>query len=393
MTRTARHFLAGLLLLCSLACGAAENQWGIRFACPADARTVIAGEVARYLARLGIEPSLYRAELSDEALRFFLDSPPGETGTLDFHARPEFAIPASNEWVTTAGGRFRAVPTVSEKEIVLALMQRGRLTEFSGRACTGAALREHVGLRRNIVVWAERLEWGWPDGEPAAWNCRFWQAGNLIDEFDLRPAVQDIFLRPDKYSFGCYTAAKLVLVQATLDYYHRILQSPLAVLIEERLLADGDPLDDIEPGRVWSFEPGFDPAASQQPGKIVHAIQGVAARNFVPGDWVYFLNTDKASYARTGYEGSNPIYLGRNRFSDYYNDHDHSYTYEEKINEVYQWRNGVFNRVRDAAKVTPLDAADYERLSRTPAEGGMVLPLRIVPYFFGYQELPVLGRR
>lgn len=397
MTRPVRQCLHGLLLLCLLACGtarAADDVWGIRFACSEDARETLAADVGDYLAGLGIASSQYRVLAADGALIYGLDTPPGDTGTLDFHARAEFAIPHETDWITTPAGSLRGVPTVTEKEIALALMQRGRVTEFSGRACTAEALREHVGLRKNIVAWAERLEWGWPDGGAAEWNCRYWQAGNLIDEFELRPALQDIFFNPDKYSFGCYTAAKLVIVQGTLDYFHRLLQSPpLTALVEERLLADGDPLADIEPARVWSFEPGFDPAQAQHPGKVVHALHGVAPKNFVPGDWVYFLNPDKTTYARTGYEGSNPIYLGRNRFADYYNDHDHAYSFEEKINEIYQWRNGVFNRVRDAAKVTPLASADYERLARTPAEGGMVLPLRIVPYLFGYEELPGLGER
>ena len=397
MTAPAGHALRAVLLSCLLACGAAraaDEVWGIRFACPNDSHEALAADVGHYLSGLGIASSLYIVTQHDGTLAYALATSPGDTSTLDFHARPEFAIPQELDWVTTHDGALRGVATVTEKEIALTLMQRGRVTEFSGGACTAGVLREHVGLRKNIVAWAERLEWGWPDGESAEWNCRYWQAGNLIDEFELRPALQDIFLHPQKYSFGCYTAAKLVIVQGTLDYFHRLRPSrQQASLIEERLLADGDPLGAIEPGGVWSFEPGFDAAQARHPGKLVRVLHGVAPRNFVPGDWVYFLNDDRTSYARTGYEGSNPIYLGRDRFADYYNDHDHAYSFEEKLNEIYQWRNGVFNRVRDAAKAKPLAPADYERLARSPAAGGMVLPLRIVPYFFGYEELPAVGER
>jgi hypothetical protein len=93
---------------------------------------------------------------------------------------------------------------------------------------------------------------------------------------------------------------------------------------------------------------------------------------------------------KTGYEGSNAVYLGGGKFDDYYNDHHHSYTYSEKVNEVYQWRNGVFNSHRDAAKITPITDDDIARLSETPKNGGLLLNFRVAPYFFSYENLPVL---
>ena len=55
---------------------------------------------------------------------------------------------------------------------------------------------------------------------------------------------------------------------------------------------------------------------------------------------------------------------------------------------MYQWRNGVFNRVRDAAKIQALSAADIARLSERPAAGGLLKSLRVTPYFFAYEDLP-----
>jgi hypothetical protein len=112
----------------------------------------------------------------------------------------------------------------------------------------------------------------------------------------------------------------------------------------------------------------------------------------VPGDWAYIRNTDEATQSKTGYEGSNAVYLGGNRFDDFYDDHDHSYRYEEKLSEVYQWRNGVFSRSRDFAKVQRLTQADVERLGQSPEQGGLVLPYRVVPYFFGYEALPMFAK-
>ena len=109
---------------------------------------------------------------------------------------------------------------------------------------------------------------------------------------------------------------------------------------------------------------------------------GVPPGHFVPGDWAYFLNTDPITYEKTGYEGSNAIYLGGNRFDDFYNDHDHSYTYEEKLDEVYQWRHEVFSRSRDADKVRPLTPKQLQDLSRSPSNGGLQLDYRVSPRLF-----------
>jgi hypothetical protein len=133
---------------------------------------------------------------------------------------------------------------------------------------------------------------------------------------------------------------------------------------------------------MWSFEKDYDANEMSHKGKLLRLYSSVAPDNFIPGDWGYFVNTDPVSEQKTGYEGSNAIYLGRNRFDDYYNDNNHSYTYEQKIDEVYQWRNGVFSRQRDAQKIQRLTAEQQALLSSTPAEGGLQLDIRAVPRFF-----------
>jgi hypothetical protein len=153
-------------------------------------------------------------------------------------------------------------------------------------------------------------------------------------------------------------------------------------LVQARLLSDHDPLSDVEPGSVWSFEPGFNPKDASRPGKLLAMVREVSPKNFVPGDWVYFLNTDPVSRQKSGYEGSNAIYLGRDRFDDYYGENNHAYTYAEKLDEVFQWRNGVFSRIRDASKRKPLDAQELELLSASPKAGGLVEKWRVVPEFF-----------
>jgi hypothetical protein len=139
---------------------------------------------------------------------------------------------------------------------------------------------------------------------------------------------------------------------------------------------------------MWNFEADFDPKELTRPGKLLRIQYDIAPNNFIPGDWTYFLNTDPVTYQKTGYEGSNSIYLGRNKFDDYYNDNEHSYTYQQKLEEVFQWRHGVFSRARDFAKIKPLSEQDLARLVETPEQGGIVTDLRVFPYFLGDEELP-----
>jgi hypothetical protein len=274
------------------------------------------------------------------------------------------------------------VATVSQKEILLALMQHGRLTELKGPSCDVETLADHVALRQSIVAWAENLHWGWPEGGPAAWNRSYWNRGAPRRGVSLWQAMDDVFTNQDAYAIGCYTATKLVIVKGVLDYYERVRGSPvLAGLIESRLLSDHDPLAHIEPERAWSFEPGFDPKGAR-PGKLLSMVRNVSPRNFVPGDWVYFLNTDPMSRRKVGYEGSNAIYLGGGRFDDYYGENNHAFTYEEKLDEVYQWRNGVFDRIKDAAKRRLLTEQQLDRMSASPPRGGMLEDWRIAPDFF-----------
>jgi hypothetical protein len=174
------------------------------------------------------------------------------------------------------------------------------------------------------------------------------------------------------------------MVKGVLDYYGQALDLPgMSSLVEARLLSDGEPLVDVEPAIAWSFEADFDPKEADNPGKITTIVHGVAPRNFVPGDWVYLVNPDPVTHQKTGHEGSNAIYLGGGRFDDYYGDNNHAFTYAEKLDEVFQWRHGVFDLRRDAALRQPLTAADLGRLGLAPEHGGLVHSWRITPAFFG----------
>ncbi len=358
---------------------------GLHFSCTPRQLIDIKAAMPVYLAELGIASRFIDVATDEHTASYVLATPQDDVNTLDFFDRPEFSLEDSIVALPTGQGQFRNVSTVSKKEIMLALLQHGRRTEFKDGACSIEAIKEHVGIRQNIVAWAEVLEFIWPEGGPAKWNTAYWTQGTPNSSAPLSVAVNDMFMQQKEYSIGCYTATKMVIVQGVLDYYGRVSKnSAKLAMIEKTLSADGEPLSDIEPGRVWDFETDFDSKELTRPGKILSVHYGIAAKNFIPGDWSYLLNTDPQTYQKTGYEGSNALYLGRGRFDDYYNDHRHSYSYRQKMHEVYQWRNLVFSASRDADKVVPLTSGDIERLGRTPAENGIVLDLRITPHQFGF---------
>ena len=309
--------------------------------------------------------------------------------TLDLVDRPALHIKEALVELPAANGSMRTVITVSKTEILYAMLQAGRTTVFDGRACDVQALIDHVGIRQNTVAWAETLSWQWPEGGSAVWNKKYWRRGDPVKGFALHEAVNDAFIHQDRYAIGCYTATKLVVIQGVLDYYRRIRPNPsMLELVQAQLLQDHHPLSHIEPGIMWHFEANNDEADRARPGKLLALKNGIGPKNFIPGDWAYFLNTDPMTYEKTGYEGSNALYLGRGKFDDYYNDHHHAYTYKEKMHEVYQWRHKVFSRGRDVARVRPLSAADFEQLAGTPAQGGIQMDYRAVPLLFGFQPLP-----
>ena len=373
----------GIIILALAFAGSAQAD--VQFRCPSQLTELQQG-MSNYLQSLNIEANQVAQTVDTQAgvLTLALTTPPDDTRTLDFFARPEYSLTTERVLLPTAHkGKMRALNTVSRKEIMLALLQHGRMTTFKDQACSIEALSDRVGVRQNIVAWAEQLNWDWPDGGPAKWNKKYWTRGTPNPGVSLHAAVMDAFLHQDKYAMGCYTATKLVIVQGTLDYYSRVKHDAERTRrVEKALLADGDPLVGVEPGSMWSFEKDFDAHEMEQKGKLLKLYSAVAAGNFIPGDWGYILNTDPTSEEKTGYEGSNAIYLGRNRFDDYYNDNDHSYTYEQKLDEVYQWRNGVFSRSRDAKKIQRLTPEQQAQLGHTPDSGGLELDVRAAPRYF-----------
>ena len=379
-----KTFITSLFVLIQAPLVVAQTNGGLIFECGADKRNQLKSELNAYQQELGVNASVYELHESGTRLRVSLKDP-SVYGTLYLRWDPKYNITEERISLPTAKG-LTEIETVSKKEILLALMHQGRETVFAGNACHIDALKEHVQIRQMIVAWSEHLHWSFPDGSSAKWNQQYWDQGNLKPGASLDKAMRDFFIQPDKCSIGCYTATKIVIIQGILDYFRRVKKDDaMADAIIKRLKSDDDVLVGIEPGAMWSFQKPISPEEQKRLGKLLKIQTRVAPMNFIPGDWVYFVNTDKDSSEKDGYEGSNSIYMGRASFDDFYNDNEHHYLYNEKIQNIYNWRNGVFSRSRDYQRMQILSAEQVHQFGLSPEEGGFLLKNRAIPYFFGFE--------
>ena len=377
-------FIVSLFVLIQAPWLAAQTNGGLIFDCDSGNLNQLISQLSTYKKDLGIDASVYELQEHGARLRLSLKDP-SVYGTLYLRWDPKYNITEERISLPTAKG-LAEIETVSKKEILLALMHGGRETVFNGAACNLEALKDHVQIRQMIVAWSEHLHWSFPDGGPARWNQQYWDKGSLKPGASLDKAMRDFFIQPDKCSIGCYTATKIVIIQGILDYFRRVKKDDaVADAIIKRLKSDDDVLVGIEPGAMWSFQKPINPEEQKRLGKLLKIQAQVAPMNFIPGDWVYFVNTDKDSSEKDGYEGSNSIYMGRASFDDFYNDNQHHYLYNEKIQNIYNWRNGVFSRSRDYQRMQTLSAEQLHQFGLSPEEGGFLLKNRAIPYFFGFE--------
>ncbi len=364
---------------------AAQGNGGLIFECASDKLVQLKTDLKIYEQELSIDASVYEIDQGAGRLRLSLKDP-SVYGTLYLRWDPKYKISEELISLPSKNGLIE-IETVSKKEIFLALMHQGRQTVFAGNACHINALREHVQIRQMIVAWSEHLHWSFPDGGLAQWNQRYWDKGNLKPKASLDEAMNDFFINPDKCSLGCYTATKIVIIQGILDYFRRVKKDDaMANAIIKRLKSDDDVLVGIEPGAMWSFQKPISPEEQKRLGKLLKIQTRVTPMNFIPGDWVYFVNNDPKSSHVDGYEGSNTIYMGRASFDDFYNDNQHHYLYNEKLQNIYNWRHGVFSRSRHYERIKSLSSEQIDALSLSPEEGGFVLSNRAIPYFFGFED-------
>lgn len=341
---------------------------GVVFKCSASKVNELSQGMKEYLEQLKIEPEHYRIQKSADGtlLNYVLTTPDEDTNTLNLSQRPEYNITPDTVKLPRDSAPKQIV---SKKEIVLALFQHGRRTvfekteysqtkkieSFMQNGCDIQSFKDHIGIRQNIAGWVDNVRFIFPGRTSAQSNPRYWSE---YDSWNKDPSkyekygriavagIHDIFMNSGSYRMGCYGAAKVSMIHGITDYFTRIrpdkekLQNAISTLF-----AYGSPLESIEPGFVWK---GFtSPTAedlARREGKVLSAVTQVAKFNFVPGDWAYFKNTDFASSNRKGDEGSNAIYLGGNKFNNFYRlKFDKSqppppgYTVQQKISILASW--------------------------------------------------------
>lgn len=367
-------FLFYLILINSSFSMTFENSYGVQFNCQnEDEKNKLITDLNKEFQNYQLENKINIVQDSN-TVSFYIDSNNKSTTMI----KTDFKLFNDKVYIPTLK---KYLSIVSKKEILISLSYSGRLTSIP--SCQIKDLNEHIGIRQNIVLWASNLNWQWPDGDQASWNNKLWNSGTPHNLSQTYQALYDAFLNQRKYGIGCYTATKMVYVFAILDYYKRVSPNYFKFnLVLSSLIKDNDPLVSVEPGIMWKFEDTFNPETDNTVGKVLDIYDNISSTSFVPGDWIYILNTDKETYQKTGYEGSNAIYLGNNKFDDYYNDHHHSYTFEQKLDEVYQWRNKVFSRSRDFKKIETLSYEKIQSLKNSPDNNGLLMTTRTVPKFF-----------
>lgn len=350
-----------------------KNQQGVTFECEYNKIIDIEKKFDSLLNNLNIQKYVTKnVDYNKSNLNYQLSKEIYDTTkiSLDYQLKPEtINIPIKNN-------KNKQVKVVSKAEIILAKMNLGRNFLYSKDFCSFESFEDNVKIRQNTIAWISQVEWLWPDGESAFLNEKYWnQDFTLKEKKSFTNGLSDIFIDQKKYSFGCNFAAKISMTQGIFDYYKRIKKdSDMVSLLEKRMLRDGDYLKNIDPE--------YDAEKTDDNGKLLKVSYGINKKNIVPGDWIYFENTDAKTKEKLGYEGSNSIYLGQNKFNDFYNDNNHSYSLEEKLDEVYQWRNEVFSRTRHADKIKPISHEDLMGLLNSPKEGGILREYRVNHYNF-----------
>lgn len=360
-----------LNLLCLLSSSAFAQEGGLVFSC-SNANQVV-NEVDLFLEEQKVPSELFsKRQLSKNKYQYILKN---NISTIEINKKWNLGLEKVS--LPTLDG-FREQEVITKKEIILALMHSGKLNKFSNEFCNVTTFKDAVGIRQNTVAWGMDLDFSWLNGEEFEWRDEFWKGENsqeLKDENLLVESIYDVFYRQRKYSIGCLAAARLLMLQGVLDYYKRV--SP-----NEEMLSYI--INKVKSGGFKLYE--IDPDKNKDKGKLLVIEEKISSKNMIPGDWMYFKNPDKKSRDKFGYEGSNVIYLGNNKFVDFYNSNNHSYSIEEKFHSVYQWRNGVFDKEEDGHLAKPIPLKDSKKFYLTTNKGGLTQDYRISNYLYAEKD-------
>ena len=328
---------------------------------------------AQLLAHFDVDSSLVLESGDAETgkITFQLSTPSSETTTLDFSSRASFGISPENYVFVDYEGNQEETAIVSQKEILLAMLQHGRTFRFGGNGDPLEALQDVIGIRQNVARWTVRMNRPFPDEvkiksgfNPAYWN----------DWFILKPgvpadvAMADVFTNPAPlYAMGCTSRTKLTLAQAAFDYYANVKHDSAGLARATALVGDKP---------LTSLGLDYDDNGKVISSGLLSSQNDVPADNWIAGDWAYFRNNDPKSRQISGWEGSNTLYQGEGVFGNYYPDTlKKRLTLEDKVNEVESWQFGVEYFQTDP-RATHYSGAAMMKLLVSPLQGGILWPAR-----------------
>lgn len=358
-------------MLCLLSAPVLAKDGGIVFSCSRVNEVI--PEIDRYLSEQNVPSDLYhKKKIGKNKVQYVLKH---NISTIEMNKT--WSLGTESVKLPTSNG-FREQEVITKKEIILSLMHRGRINNYSNEFCNINTFKDSVGIRQNTAAWGMDMDLAWLNEDQFTWRDEFWLGDNaqeLKNDDLLVESIYDVFFNQRKYSIGCLAAARLLMLQGILDYYNRVSPNPeMLSFILEKIKKGGFKLYDIDPDR------------HNPKGKLLIIEEKIPAKNIIPGDWLYFKNPDKISREKFGYEGSNVIYLGNNKFVDFYNSNNHGYTIEEKFHSVYQWRNGVFDKEDDADKVKPIPKKDARKFYLNSNKGGLTQDYRVSNYLYAKKD-------
>ena len=281
---------------------------------------------------------------------------PLEDGTVALIAslRPEFQqthMPGHNSLNlltslgTTAPSDNANEAWALEREIWVALLGSPQRFQFANLE----ALKSHVRVRRNMALAARLTALAFKteaaERPEADWHYEE-EPGFILKPG--RPLISALIAatQPEAtgklYDFSCYRATEYVIllgIAQELQAHHPALLAELQQLNERHAVRSG------QFHEVFLIEYG----SMEAP---------LPARFYVPGDRLWFRNTDERSSDVTGYEGSWVMYMGGGLFSNFWK-RDAPFTLESKAIEIFHWKDGAYT---DAQGELQMDETVVERL-------------------------------
>lgn len=342
--------------------------YGIQFIGSTLQLSKVMEEMAVLFKEQNIPFSLFSIQLSSDksTLEYTLISK--TTDSMNLIKDSSLAIENASETYINQRGNEETVEFASEKEILLALLQRGRTTTFFDKHCSVESLREHLKLRQNISRWGTRAWFTFPENGAVATNKEFWDSWTVVSGKSPILAIADAFVGKMQYALACTKAVQLIVAQGIVDYFANTKKDAvLLARIEENL--GNRPLSNMEPS--------VSNKKVIEEGTLLTRQFDVPWNNWVPGDWGWIKNDDEESSNTFGGEGSNIIYIGGGYFGSYYGDAGDR-TIDEALIRVYNWRD------KWKREWWLSEAKLLERIRKDPysVKGGMLRNVRDIPKNF-----------